>query len=65
MADARTHRLGGLAIGLAVVGSLAAIVNEVVSYRRTGVVDWGHVALALGVPILIYAVARGASTRQR
>ena len=42
MADARTHRLGGLAIGLAVVGSLAAIVNEVVSYRRTGVVDWGH-----------------------
>jgi hypothetical protein len=64
MAENRITRGGQLAVGLAVVGSLAAFVNEVVSYRRSGVVDWGHVALALGVPIFIYAVARGASTRK-
>jgi hypothetical protein len=57
-------RGGWLAIGLAVVGSLAAFVNETISYRRSGVVDWGHIALAFGVPILMYAIVRGASTRQ-
>lgn len=64
MADGRITRVGWLAIGLAVLGGLLALVNETVSYRRSGIVDWGHVALAFGVPILMYAVVRGASTRQ-
>ncbi len=64
MARSRITRGGWLAIGLAVLGSLAALANETVSYRRSGVVDWGHVALAFGVPILMYAIVRGASTRQ-
>jgi hypothetical protein len=49
-------RGGWIALGLAVVGSLVAIVNEIVSVRRTGAVDWGHVALIVGVPILMYAM---------
>ena len=61
---AKITRGGWLAIGLAVVGSLVAVVNEVVSYRRSGVVDWGDVALALGVPLFIYAVVKAPSTRQ-
>lgn len=64
MAGNRITRGGRLAIGLAVVGSLVALVNEAVSYRRSGVVDWGHVALAFGVPILMYAIVRATSTGQ-
>ncbi len=64
MAANRFSRLGWLAIGLAVVGGLVALRNEAVRYRRSGVVDWGHIALALGVPILMYVI-RTASTGQR
>jgi len=64
MADNRITRLGWLAIGLAVVGDLAALVNEANSYRDSDVVDWGHVALAFGVPILMYGIVGGAATRQ-
>ena len=56
MARSRINRGGWLAIGLAVLGSLVAIANEIVRFRRTGSVDWGHVALILGVPVLIYAI---------
>jgi hypothetical protein len=33
-----------------------AIVNEIAGFRRTGTVDWGHVALIVGVPASIYAI---------
>ncbi|HMG13505.1 MAG TPA: hypothetical protein VK571_10025 [Gemmatimonadaceae bacterium] len=56
MATSRINRGGWLAIGLAVFGSLIAIVNEVVRFRRTSVIDWGHVALIIGVPVLMYAI---------
>ena len=56
MARSRINRGGWLAIGLAVLGGLVAIANEIVRFRRTGSVDWGHVALILGVPVLIYAI---------
>jgi hypothetical protein len=52
----RINRGGWLAIGLAFFGSLIAIANEIVRFRRTGAVDWGHVALILGVPVLMYAI---------
>ncbi len=64
MASRRITRAGWLAIGLAVVGSLVVLVNETVSYRRSGVVDWGQVALAFGVPALMYTIVTGASARQ-
>jgi hypothetical protein len=54
-----------LAVTLAVIGSLLALVNEWTHYNRSGVVDWGHVALAIAVPFLIFAIVRSASTRQR
>lgn len=63
MANNRINRVGWLAIGLAVLGSLVALVNEIVSFRRSGAVDWGHLALVVGVPALMYAIVR-ASTRQ-
>ena len=56
MARSRINRGGWLAIGLAVLGSLVAIANEIVRFRRTGSVDWGHVALIVAVPVLIYAI---------
>jgi hypothetical protein len=49
-------RIGWLAVGLAVLGSLVAIVNEIMGYQRTGAVDWGHVALIIGVPLIMYAI---------
>jgi uncharacterized membrane protein len=65
MADDRISRIGWLAIGLALVGSVVALVMEAIRYRRSGVVDWGHVALGFGVPILMYAIVRGASRNLR
>lgn len=56
MTNSQIQRVGWLAVGLAVLGSLVATVNEIVSFRRTGVIDWGHVALIIGVPVLMYAI---------
>ena len=53
-----TSRAGRLAIALAVLGSIAALVNEALSYRRGEALDWGHIALAIGVPVFMYAVVR-------
>ncbi|MEO5580099.1 MAG: hypothetical protein ABIR58_05525 [Gemmatimonadaceae bacterium] len=64
MADSRITRVGWLAIGLAVVGGLVALVNEATQYRSSGVIDWGHVALAFGVPILMCGIVRGTAQRQ-
>jgi hypothetical protein len=61
MATNQINRGGWLAIGLAVLGSLIASVNEIVRFRRTGVVDWGHVGLIVGVPLIMYAIV---STRR-
>lgn len=56
MSDRRIGRAGWLALGLALFGSLVAIVNEVSGYRETGVVDWGHVAQIVGVPVFMFAI---------
>jgi hypothetical protein len=56
VARSRINRGGWLAIGLAILGSLVAIANEIVRFRRTGSLDWGHVALIVAVPVLIYAI---------
>ena len=62
MASNRTNRGGWLAIGLALLGSGVALVREIVIFRRSGDVDWGHVAFALGFPALMYAIV---SARRR
>lgn len=56
MTNGRITKVGWLAIGLAILGSLLATANEIVHFRRTDTVDWGHIALIVGVPILIYAI---------
>lgn len=63
MAAARMRTAGVVAVTLAVVGGILALGNEVVQYRHTGAVAWGHVALAVGVPALMYAIVRGAAIR--
>lgn len=62
MANSGINRGGWLAIGLALLGSLIALVNVVVRFQRSGAIDWGHVALAIGVPVLMYAMV---GTRRR
>lgn len=64
MTNARISRLGWLAIGLAILGGIAALVNEALRYRRGEALDWGHIALAVGVPAFMYAVVRSASRNQ-
>jgi hypothetical protein len=59
----RLSRVGRLAIALAVLGGIVAVVSEILSYRRSGTVDWEPVALALGVPLLIYVIVRSAARR--
>jgi hypothetical protein len=56
MAGSRISRAGWLAISLAVIGSVVALAREFVLYRRTGAVDWGHIAIAIAVPVFMWAV---------
>lgn len=53
---------GWLAIALGVIGSLIAFVNVFMQYRSSGDIAWGKVALAIGVPFLIYAIVSGRRT---
>lgn len=62
MEKSTINRIGWLAIGLAILGSLVATVNEVTRYRATGALDWGHIALIVGVPLIMYAIV--SSTRK-
>ena len=62
MSDRVIGRGGWLAIGLAVLGSLVGAVNEIAEFRNTGVVDWRHVALIIGVPAFIYAAVANRKT---
>jgi hypothetical protein len=47
-----------LAIGLACIGSILALVNVYLRYQRTGDLAYGKIALAIGVPALVYGIAR-------
>jgi len=58
MAGRWVDRGGWLAVGLAVLGSVVALAREFMLFRSSGIVDWGHLALALGVPAFVYAVVR-------
>lgn len=60
MSTPRIGRVGVVAVTLAVVGSILALINEVIRDRHGGAVDWGRVALAIGVPALMYGIVRGA-----
>jgi len=61
MPSSPINRVGWLAISLAVLGGLVAFMREIVLFRSSGAVDWGHVALAIGVPALMFVMvsARG------
>lgn len=55
--------MGVLALALAAIGGILALLNEANRYHRTATVDWGHVALAFGVPALTYVIIRAAGKR--
>jgi len=54
-----------LAIGLACLGGILALINAVVDFRRSGHLDFGKIALAFGIPVLFYAIARSAGAGER
>lgn len=62
MEQSSINRVGWLAVGLAILGSLVAVVNEIMRFRATGAVDWGHIALIVGVPVIMFAIV--SSTRR-
>ena len=51
-----------IALGLAILGGLLALTNACLLYRRTGAIAYGKIALAIGVPILFYAIMRSTRT---
>jgi hypothetical protein len=59
-----TRYAGWLAIGLAVLGGIIALANEALSYHRGEPLDWGHIALAVGVPLLMYSIVRSAAGKR-
>jgi hypothetical protein len=65
MASDRLQRVAWLVVGLGVLGSVIALINVWTVYGRSGVLDWGRVALAVAVPILLFAIMRSASARGR
>ena len=56
--------LGWIAIGLAELGSIAALLNEFLGHQRGKPLDWGHIALAIGVPLLMFAIVWSSSKKQ-
>lgn len=54
-----------VAVGLACLGGILALVNAVMDCRRTGEVEYGKIALAIGVPVLFYVIARSAGAAER
>jgi hypothetical protein len=62
--DNITRYAGWLAIGLAVLGGIIALANEASSYRRGEALDWGHIALAVGVPLVMYSIVRSAAAKR-
>jgi hypothetical protein len=64
MTAPRVGRVGIMAVVVAAIGGVLALAREVARYRHTSAVDWGHVAIALGVPILTYAIVWGAAARR-
>jgi hypothetical protein len=47
-----------IALALAVLAGLLALTNVVLTYRSTGELDYGKIALAIGVPVLFYAILK-------
>ena len=52
------NRGGQLAIGLAVIAGLLFVASVIITFRKTGAVDWWRLALAVAIPLLIYASIR-------
>ena len=40
-----------------------ALFNVWSDYGRTGTLDWGHLALAIGVPVFMYVTMRSAHAK--
>ena len=59
----RLSGLGRVAVGLAVIGGLVALFNVWSDHGRSGTLDWGHVALAIGVPVFMYVTMRSAHAK--
>lgn len=64
MSDSRITRVGWIAIGIALVGGLVALFNVWSDYQKSGAIDWGHLALAIGVPLMIYVIVKSSATRK-
>ncbi len=64
MAEGRIARIGWLAVGIAVVGGFIALFNVVQDYQSSGPIDWGHLALAVGIPVFMYAIVKSSATRK-
>ena len=53
-----------IAMALALVGALLALTNAYLQFQRTGQIAYGKIGLAIGVPVLFYAIMR-ASRKSR
>ena len=47
-----------IAMALALVGALLALTNAYLQFQRTGQIAYGKIGLAIGVPVLFYAIMR-------
>ena len=54
---------GKLAIALAVIAGVLSLSRAIYNYTQHGDLDYGKIALGIGIPILIFAVVKNAASK--
>jgi SpoU rRNA methylase family enzyme len=54
--------VGKIAIALAVIAGVLSLSRAIYNYTQHGEVDFGKIALGIGMPILIYVIVKGAAS---
>jgi hypothetical protein len=64
MSDKTMSKTSKVAIALGIIAGLLALSRAVYNYNQNGQWDIGKVAIGIGIPCLIYAIAKSADSRK-
>lgn len=63
MASSKLSNAGKIALALAFVAGIAAISRAVYNCSQSGELDFGKIALGIGIPCLIYTIVRNTESK--
>jgi hypothetical protein len=64
MSDKSMSKTSKVAIALGIIAGLLALSRAVYNYNQNGKWDIGKIAIGIGIPCLIYAIAKSADSRK-